>query len=179
MYCLPHSRAQGSIIALTRVPHHVDPETAAGITAIDSGVHSSHARSAGPGEGPFPRPSWARGPPLCDASWAWAVVGPFSRTLPLSLLSHAIFDLCEYGKSVPLTYEWMDSLPKDTYEARERRAYAMSVLDSPEKLMMYAQSENDVRLNPARSPTCIHNRSSLSPRVFLLTYSQLPGDCNG
>ncbi|CAG9939007.1 unnamed protein product [Clonostachys rosea f. rosea IK726] len=34
-------------------------------------------------------------------------------------------------------------LPKDTYEARERRAYAMSVLDSPEKLMMYAQSEND------------------------------------
>ncbi|VUC32062.1 unnamed protein product [Clonostachys rosea] len=34
-------------------------------------------------------------------------------------------------------------LPNDTYEARERRNFAMSVLNSPEKLMMYAQSEDD------------------------------------
>jgi hypothetical protein len=32
----------------------------------------------------------------------------------------------------------------DSFEDRERRGYAMSVLDSPDQLMMYAQSTGDV-----------------------------------
>lgn len=32
----------------------------------------------------------------------------------------------------------------ESFEERERRQFALSVLDSPEQLMMYAQSTNDV-----------------------------------
>ncbi|KJZ75041.1 hypothetical protein HIM_05527 [Hirsutella minnesotensis 3608] len=34
-------------------------------------------------------------------------------------------------------------LKTEPFEDRERRAYALSVLDSPEQLMMFAQSAND------------------------------------
>ncbi|EQL01206.1 hypothetical protein OCS_03074 [Ophiocordyceps sinensis CO18] len=44
-------------------------------------------------------------------------------------------------------------LKTEPFEDRERRAYALSVLDSPEQLMMFAQSANDGRRGEQSIPS--------------------------
>ena len=39
-------------------------------------------------------------------------------------------------------------LPRETFEEREKKELAMAVLDNPERLLMYAQAEGDVRVTP-------------------------------
>lgn len=42
-----------------------------------------------------------------------------------------------------------DGRPKaEGFEEREKKQFALSVLDNPEQLMMYAQSSNDVSYHP-------------------------------
>jgi hypothetical protein len=38
-------------------------------------------------------------------------------------------------------------LPRETFEEREKKELAMAVLDNPERLLMYAQAEGDVRIS--------------------------------
>ena len=40
-------------------------------------------------------------------------------------------------------------LPRETYEEREKKEFAMAVLDNPDRLLMYAQAEGDVRPSPS------------------------------
>ena len=47
---------------------------------------------------------------------------------------------------------WTKRLKTEPFEDRERRGFALSVLDSPEQLMMYAQSCNDVRCSSFPPP---------------------------
>lgn len=56
------------------------------------------------------------------------------------------------------------SYRSEPFESRERRAYALAVLDRPEQLMMYANTTNDVRVPSSRLPPS--HTLFLSPHPF-------------
>lgn len=60
----------------------------------------------------------------------------------------------EFDDASKTTTSSIFSCKSEAFETRERRAYALAVLDRPEQLMMYANTTNDVRITSIFSSLC-------------------------
>lgn len=56
------------------------------------------------------------------------------------------YDDDDFDDASKTTTSSIFSCKSEAFETRERRAYALAVLDRPEQLMMYANTSNDVRI---------------------------------
>lgn len=62
------------------------------------------------------------------------------------------YDDDDFDDASKTTTSSIFSCKSEAFETRERRAYALAVLDRPEQLMMYANTSNDVRINHSQPP---------------------------
>lgn len=83
------------------------------------------------------------------------------------------YDDDDFDDASKTTTSSIFSCKSEAFETRERRAYALAVLDRPEQLMMYANTSNDVRITTPAPHPLFFLASSLSSFFFYSIFSEI------